>query len=170
MNPTTGITKKKAGQQLLNAERDVIISKLIDKLVEGLHTTNALSIELGVSRDTIDKLRPLADELIGKMKLDRNAIRVLQIRRTYNLIETLMADLKGCETIKEKSMIYGQIFKFSSHLALITGLNVETQVNIDHKQLVIIRPAAKPEQRIVIEGTEDLIHLPNITHPDIDAE
>ena len=53
MNPATGLTKKKAGQQLKNAERDVLISKLIDAMVEGLHSTNALSLKLGVSRETL---------------------------------------------------------------------------------------------------------------------
>ena len=102
-------------------------------------------------------MRPTADELIGKMKLDRNAIRVLQIRRTYQLIEGLMTDLKGADTIKEKSMLYGNIFKFSSHLALITGLNVETQVNVDQKQLVIIRPAErKKDHQITVTTVEDL--------------
>jgi hypothetical protein len=49
--------------------------------------------------------------------------------------------------------------KASSHLALITGLNVETHVNVDQQQLVIIRSDSKQSrnetqdlEKPVIEG------------------
>lgn len=143
MNPITGLERKKDGHQLKNAERTVLISKLVDLLCEGYGTDNGLAKKLGVSTDTIRTYRPLADELIGKMKLDRNVIRNLQVRRTYKLIEGLMVELKNAKTAKDKTLFYNQIFKFSSHLALITGLNVETHVNVDPSKLVIIRAARK---------------------------
>lgn len=67
----------------------------------------------------------------------------------------LMNDLKGAVTVKERSALYGNIFKFSSHLALITGINIETTVQIDPTKLVIIR--SKPQEdgkRTVIDVTE----------------
>jgi hypothetical protein len=100
----------------------------------------------------VENYKPLANELIGKMKIDRNAIRALQIRRTYEIIEGLMEELResrriggkgngedGGGGIKDRALLYNQIYKFSSHLALITGLNIETQVQIDPQKLVIIR-------------------------------
>lgn len=133
------LDKKKRGQQLVNAERQVLISKIVDMLCEGYMSTHALSKKLRVARGTIEAYRPIADELIAKMKLDRNVIRNLQVRRTYELIEQLMTDLKATKDAKERSMVYGNIYKFSSHLALITGLNVETHVTVDPTKLVIIR-------------------------------
>jgi len=139
METTLPVKKRKRGQQLLNAERTVLISKMVDALCEGYQSTNGLARLLKIDRRTVDIYRPLADELIGKIKIDRNVIRNLQLKRTYQLVEMLMNDLKSCETIKEKSLIYNQIIKASQHLALICGLNVETQVNVDASKLVIIR-------------------------------
>lgn len=147
------------------ASRNVLIAKVLDLVSEGIMSTRELAKRTGVSRPTIDKIRPLVDEIIGRDKIDRNIIRNLQIRRTYELIEMLMNDLKTCESIKERSIIYGNIFKFSSHLALITGLNIETQVTVDHKQLVIIRPQNAPQEAtegdvIDVTSTQE---LPKIT-------
>lgn len=161
MDVSPVISKKKSGQQLVNAERNVLISKLVDYLCEGYMSTNSLARKMGVSRVTIEKYRPLADELIGKMKLDRNVIRNLQIRRTYELIEQLMSDLKAItpsiDTVKPRAQIYANIFKFSSHLALITGLNVETTVNIDPQKLVIIRSGNSGGADTVIDAVPGAI-------------
>lgn len=147
--------KRGRGNQLVNAERQVLISKLVDLLCEGYSSTNSLAKKLNVDNHTIEAYRPLADELIGKMKLDRNVIRNLQVRRTYELIEQLMGDLKEVKLPKDKALIYGSIYKFSSHLALITGLNVETHVNIDPAKLVIIRSNKQKSTDRVIEQIED---------------
>lgn len=143
MDNTQVLEPKRNGQRLVNAERLVLVSKMVDLLCEGYQSTFMLSKKLRVSRPTIEAYRPLADEMIGKLKLDRNVIRNLQVRRTYELIEQLMMDLKATKGVKERSLIYGSIYKFSSHLALITGLNVETHVNIDPTKLVIIRANQK---------------------------
>lgn len=102
-------------------------------------STYALSKKLRLNRITVEAYRPLADNIIAKMKLDRNVIRNLQVRRTYELIEQLMVDLKASQSPKDRALYYNQIYKFSSHLALITGLNVETHVTVDPTKLVIIR-------------------------------
>jgi hypothetical protein len=130
---------RKRGQNLTVERQQVIIGKLMDKMIEGYHSTSELARETGVSRPTVDRYRPIVDELIGKTRIDRNAIRALQIRRTYTIIEQLMNDLKHASGYKERAAYYSQIYKFSSHLALITGLNVETQVHVDAKKLVVIR-------------------------------
>lgn len=156
MSKTDSAIERQRGQQLTAAETNVLIAKMIDYMTEGLMSTNALSKKLGVSRRTVDRYRPLADDVIGRQKINRNAIRNLQIRRTYELIEMLMQDLKAAVSAKDRSAYYSQIFKFSSHLALITGLNVETQVTVDPTKLVIIR-AKTPEngQRQVIDVTTE---------------
>ena len=129
---------------------------MLDLMAEGYYSTNALSKKLRVSRSTIDTYRPLVDQLIAKTKVDRNAIRALQIRRTYELIELMMEDLKQAETIKERSLIYGNIHKMSSHLALITGLNVETQVHVDPTKLVIIRSNTRNKPQILDASVTDV--------------
>lgn len=137
MNQT--LTKKKRGQQLTVIERNVVIAKMIDLLCEGYHSTYQLSKKLRIARGTVESYRPLADKIIADMKLDRNVIRNLQVKRTYEIIEQLMVDLKSSSSTKDRALIYASIYKFSSHLALITGLNVETHVTVDPTKLVIIR-------------------------------
>ena len=149
------ITKKKRGQQLVNAERLIVIGKLVDKLGEGYMSTYALSKQLKISKDVVNTYRPLADKLIAENKIDRNVIRNLQIKRTYQIIEQLMVDLKATKDVKNRSMIYSSIYKFSSHLALITGLNVETHVTIDPTKLVIIRSNQKREKDRITDNVID---------------
>jgi hypothetical protein len=149
--------KRKRGNQLRNAERQVLIAKLVDELSNGYINSNALAKRLNVSRDTIENYRPLVDKLIADQHLDKNIIRNLQLKRTYNLIESLMDDLKECTTIKEKTLIYNQIYKFSSHLALITGLNIETHVNIDPTKLVIIRSNQRKTKDRIIDSDTSLL-------------
>lgn len=131
--------RKGSKKQLLNAERNVLISKMVDCLSEGYMTTNALSKKLKVSRPTIDSYRPIVDELIAKTKIDRNVILNLEIRRCYLIIEMLMDDLKMAVTAKDRALFYNQISKHSARLAQITGLNIETHVSVDPTKLVIIR-------------------------------
>ena len=154
MNGTDALTRQKPGERLTNAKRLVVISKLIDHLQQGYYTTNELSRITGLTRKMIDTYRSVADDVISKQTLNRNNIRNLQIKRTYNMIEMLMNDLKLCDGIKQKTLIYNQIAKFSQHLALITGLNVETHVNVDHQQLVIVR-ADNGKKPIMLNETQD---------------
>lgn len=176
MNTAQQLAPKKRGQQLKNAERQVLISKMIDMLCEGYSSTYALSKKLRVSRDTIESYRPLADDIIGKMKLDRNVVRNLQVRRTYEIIEMLMDDLKGSHTVKDRASIYGSIYKFSSHLALITGLNVETHVNLDPTKLVIIRSKTKKDVKNSsidvdpVPSSDDGVNLPQLTSGGLQPE
>lgn len=169
MNGTLVELKPKSGERLTNAKRLVVISKLADYLTQGYYSTNELSKMTGLSRKMIDTYRPAVDDIIGKQKLDRNIIRSLQLKRTYTIIEMLMKDLdvlnriakndfERAGLIKQKTLIYNQIAKFSSHLALITGLNVETHVNVDQQQLVIIR--ADNGKKPSINETQDTERKP----------
>lgn len=155
MNGTNELTKQKSGQRLDNAKRMVVISKIMDHLSKGYYSTNELARMTGLTNKMINTYRPIVDDLIGKQALDRNVIRSLQLKRTYNIIEMLMNDLKTCESIKDKTLIYNQIAKFSSHLALITGLNVETHVNVDHQQLVIIRADNNKPPKVIDVDQQD---------------
>jgi len=154
---TSQTITKAHGQKMLVAERNVLIAKMLDKMLSGYMSTNKLAKACGVSRATIDRYRPLVDDIIAKTKLDRNVIRNLQVQRTYTIIEQLTEDLKYTKDPKQRSMIYGSIYKFSSHLALITGLNIETHVNIDPTKLVIIRPAKKKDDRVSINDVNPVI-------------
>lgn len=168
MDTPTKLLKQPHGKRLDNAKRMVVIAKLFDELSAGYYSTNELAKRTGLTRKMIDTYRPLVDELIGKQKIDRNVIRHLEVKRVYSVIESLMQDLEEINQtfdktkvkeakripdfldrkIKAKTMIYNQIAKHSSRLALITGLNIETQVNVDQHQLVIIR--ANNKQKPVI--------------------
>lgn len=149
MKTEQGITPKKQGQRLQNAERLVLIAKLVEELSAGYMSTYALKKKLRVSHQTIETYRPLADKIIGEQNLNRNVIRNLQVKRTYVLIEQLMEDLKTSKSVKDRALIYGSIYKFSSHLALITGLNVETHVVADPTKLVIIRSKQQKSRKKV---------------------
>lgn len=140
--------RKGSRKQLQNAERTVLIAKMVDMLCQGYMSSGSMAKQLRVNRATIENYRPLVDEIIAKTKLDRNVIRNLQVKRTYLLIEQLMEDLKTTKGVKERSLLYGSIYKFSSHLALITGLNVETHVNVDPTKLVIIRSNPKAKKQV----------------------
>lgn len=169
--------KPKSGERLTDAKKLTVISKLAEYLSEGYYSTYYLSKMTGLSQKMINKYRPVADELIGKQKIDRNSIRNVEIRRTYKLIEDITKDLEKTEelfSIRDndaysdlnkkrdvmnrkvdiKSKLYGQLIKQAQHLAQVAGINVETHVNVDHQQLVIIRAdGAKKKQ--VIELNED---------------
>lgn len=145
METPQDVAPRKRGTQLQNAERLVLIGKMVELMGDGYHSTNYLAKQLRVSRATIDAYRPLVDKIISDTKIDRGVVRNLQIKRTYQIIEQLMLDLKSSKDIKERALIYNSIYKFSSHLALITGLNVETHVNVDPTKLVIIR-SGKPKR------------------------
>lgn len=140
MNSTIGVTKRKQGHQLRNAERTVLISKLVDALCQGYQSTNSLAVLLKVDRSTIEAYRPLADELIGKMKLDRNVIRNLEVQKIYRLTEKLIKSLET-ETDKKYIMLtHDKIAKYTSLLASITGIGQEFS-NVDNKgsKLIIVR-------------------------------
>lgn len=154
--------KLKNGQRLDHAKRNVLIAKLYEALSDGYMTTYALSKMLQVSRPTIERFRPLVDEMIAKQRPDRNTIRNLEIQRAYKIVEMLMDDLKECKGIEEKVKVYNQIAKHSSRLALITGLNIETQVNVDQHQLVIIRADNHRKPKIEEQAIQE---LPSETPP-----
>lgn len=151
MNTTQELVKKPQGQRMVLVERNLLIAKMVDLLCDGYMSTYALSKKLKVARQTIDSYRPLVDEIIQKTKIDRNVIRNLQIQRTYKIIEQLMEDLTKQTDTKSRALIYNSIYKFSSHLALITGLNVETHVTVDPTKLVIIRSNKRKKEDQVDE-------------------
>jgi hypothetical protein len=152
------ITKKKRGQQLVNAEREILIKSLVDEMSKGYMSTRHLSRTLNVSQATIEKYRPLADDMIRRIKIDRNVIRSGQIQRVYSLVEGLMEDLNSAESIKEKSLVHNSIAKYFNHLSLITGLNVETMIHQESKPLVIIRNPIQLEDTTVLDvGAESIV-------------
>lgn len=135
---------RKQGTRLTKIERQQLLLELIDALQSGYMSKLSLARKLNVSRQTIDSLLPEAEAVFATVTKDRNIIRNLQVQRTYAMIDRLSTKLDDEEhkpSLKEELAIHDKIIKYGQHLALITGLNVETHINVDHKQLVIIRPA-----------------------------
>lgn len=140
MDNSIQLTKRKRGKRLVNAERMVLISKLIDALCQGYRSTNSLAIMLKVDRQTIERYRPFADEVIGKQKLDRNVIRNLEVQKLYSLTDTLIKSL-NTETDKKYIMLtHDKIAKYTTILASVTGINQEfTPTDEKGTRLVIVR-------------------------------
>lgn len=137
------IRKRKNGERLTRQERDDLIIELVKCLQNGHTSTYELAQLLKISGPTVDRLRPMADKIIINTLPDRNTIRALEIQRTYRMIEKLSLAFDGEKKYrpshKMRMDISARILGFSKHLALITGLNVETKVNVNQKQLVITR-------------------------------
>jgi hypothetical protein len=174
LNSNTKTIKRKPGQVMGRTERIDFVGDMIEHMMQGLYSDNKLAKMLDVDRRTVVKYKPQALKLISITKLDQNNIRQLQIQRAYYRIEQLIQDLnsqyeyidaegkphKAKLSIKDKMAVHNQITKLEQHLALIAGLNVETKVHVDSKQLVItrahpdaVRKALNPET--VIDVTPD---------------
>ncbi len=150
---------RKQGTRLTKIERQQLLLDLIDALQSGYMSKLSLARKLNVSRQTIDSLLPEAEAVFATVTKDRNIIRNLQVQRTYAMIDRLSTKLDDPDkppSLKEELAIHDKIIKYGQHLALITGLNVETHINVDHKQLVIIRPAqeSKKPAKVSIKRAE----------------
>lgn len=156
LDMNTSIDKLKSGEQMTTVKRTVLIGKMFDSLTNGYMSTYALSKQLNVNRKTIDAYRPLVDKLIAEKRLDRNVIRNLELQRAYKIVEMLMKDLDRTKDDKLRIGYYNQIAKHSSRIALITGLNVETHINVDQQQLVIIRADNSKKPTISLDSQPDL--------------
>ena len=153
MNTITKSTKKRQGQQMTTVERFDFVARMVEYMMQGLHSDQGLAKLMNSSAVTVAKYRPQALKMISITKLDQNNIRQLQIQRAYYRIERLTLDLDSKQefidadgvkrssnlSIKDKMAVHNQITKLEQHLALIAGLNVETKVHVDAKQLVIVR-------------------------------
>lgn len=134
--------KRRRGVHLLTDEKMQLTFRIVDLLEEGIESELGLAKRLRVNTTTIRRYKPYALAVIQRAKLDRNIIRKKQIARTYRIIEQLTEDLKAAQSVRDRSLIYSTIAKYSNHLALITGLNYDSQVQqANAQQLVIVRPA-----------------------------
>lgn len=143
---TTGTTsKRKQGQQMLTNEKMALTDKIYEEMEQGYHSINALSERLGVNRTTIRRYKPFAQKRFEAVKVNRAAIRTLEISRANRHREWLMNELAGCTSIKDKVAVSNQITKVSQLIALLSGISVEAKITHynDPKQLVIVR--AHPE-------------------------
>lgn len=121
-------------------ERSDLLADLVDHLLAGVYSDNGLAKLCKVDRDTVKRYKPAAFKIIANTQVDQNQIRTLEIQRTYTRIDTLYKELDQKKlSVKDKMAIHNQIAKAESHLALITGLNVQTTINVNRKQLVITR-------------------------------
>lgn len=151
--------KRLPGQKMTISERQELIGCLVDELTTGMYSDRELSRKLNVGRSQIVKYKPYALKLIATTKIDRPSIRVLQIQRVYNRIEQLNNEFQPNQSIKDKMSIHNQLTKLEQHLAMIAGLNIETQININQKQLVITRANPKDVRKVTksIENTSTMI-------------
>jgi hypothetical protein len=145
--------KGKVGYQLTTDQRHNLINDLMDILLEGYQSDHQLSERLGYSRNTIAKYKKFAIKLLSKNVMARPQIRALQLSRAYQDIENLTKELQQPNlTISDKMSIYAQKNNVNKHIALIAGLNIETKVSVDHKQLVITRANPEETRKIVESG------------------
>ena len=133
--------KRKRGQQLVQAERNALITKLVNELSKGYQSSYMLSKKLKVSVETVDRYRTVADELIKRSIRDVGVIRNLEINNTYHWIEEETKKYYGTKNTDTQLKHLDRIIKLKAALANISGLNTEVRVNIDPQQLVIIRAA-----------------------------
>jgi dsRNA-specific ribonuclease len=145
-------TLKSDGQRLNIAERTELIADMVESMLAGYQSDRQLSEDLKISRPTIGKYKQYALQLIASTKLDQPQIRALQLSRLYQDLENLTIELQAPDlTVKDKMSIYNQRSKINQQIALVSGLNIETKVNVDAKKLVITR--AHPDAvRQAIEG------------------
>lgn len=151
----TGIARRKRGQRLSKAERDDLIIELVKHLAARYDNTHQLAKRFNVDETTIDRLRPVVDKIIANSIPDRNIIRSLEISRTYEMMGKLADMFEKAKPENSKLNITHAMLGWSKHMALITGLNVETKVNVNQKQLVITR--AHPDAvKKALNGHEDI--------------
>lgn len=150
------IRKRKHGERLTKAERDDLIIELVKALQNGHTSTYELAKLLKVSGSTVDRLRPMADKVLLTTLPDRNTVRALEIQRTYRSMERLAMKLSNEKLALDSYLRIDKSMQgWSKHLALITGLNIETKVNVNQKQLVITR--AHPEAvKKALNGDNDV--------------
>lgn len=137
---TNYLIARTRGHKLTKREREELIIKLVDLLTTGYKTDSELAEQLQISRVTLNTLKPFADELLAVTADTQNVIRNQSIARVNRQIERITKHLEdGKLTFKEQMFAISTFTRLQSHLAMITGLNVETKINIDHKRLVVIR-------------------------------
>jgi hypothetical protein len=161
MQTTEAIAKRKQGQQMLTDEKMALTDQIYEEMEQGYHSINALSERLRVNRTTIRRYKPFAQKRFEAVKVNRAAIRTLEISRANRHREWLMNELTGCTSIKEKMSVSNQITKVSQLIALLSGISIEakvTQYN-DPKQLVIVR--AHPD---AVKSTMQEVEAENDRH------
>lgn len=126
-------------EKLTTDEATELIADLVDALLHGYVSDNQLSKDLKVSRTTIVRYKAKALKIISSTEIDQPQIRALHLQGLYQDLEELTMMLNEATSIKEKTSIYNQRNKVKQQIALISGLNVETKINLDHKQLVVIK-------------------------------
>jgi hypothetical protein len=142
MNSVTNTVKRKRGHQLLTDEKLKLTQDLVEVLQEGFYTDSALARKLNINQSTVKRYRPAAEGIIRSVKLDRSAIRNLQLQRSFKLVEGLVHDLEQAESTKEKRLIHSSIIKYFQHIGAIAGITTDSRVEItENRQLVIIRPS-----------------------------
>lgn len=139
MHDTPVTPARPQGRNLTKAERDDLIVSIVTRLQKGYASNYRLARDLKVNDRTIQKLRPMADAIITEQIPDRGIIRSLEIAKTYEMVAYLADLLEKEKDHKRKMDISRSMLGWSKHMALITGLNVETKINVNQKQLVITR-------------------------------
>lgn len=143
--------QKAPGKALNKAESIELITDLVELLLKGYISDNQLSKDLKVSRQTIVRYKDDAMKIISSASIDQPRIRALHLQGLYQDLEELTIMLETATSVKEKTSIYNQRNKVKQQIALISGLNVETKINLDHKQLVIIKSHPEERKRVLEE-------------------
>lgn len=133
-----------------------MVERMADLLTMGVPSQRQMAIELNTTHTTIKKYLPLARQLLNAMVPNRDDYRAEHIARLRYLCRKAMDDLDKCEKPYERAHLYRVVGQFMGQLALVTGLNVETTVNVEAQPLVIIR---NPEAQQVKTGQDGTVVL-----------
>lgn len=153
-----GQIKRAPSQRFTTEEKLELSANLAELLTLGYASTNALARQLNVDNKTVERYLPLARKVLQQLVPSREDYRAEHIARLRNVCQMILDDLARLgEDGKayERAALYRVLGQFMGQLALVTGLNVETQVNVDQKQLVIIRNPA--DQRIETRQNGEIV-------------
>lgn len=149
--------ERKANGQLTVAGNVKVLAKVIDQLEQGYDTPGIIAKNLNIDHDAAKQYKKLAMEYFMGEGINRAAIRALQLSRANRYVQSLLNQITPDTTLTQRLQIHDRVIKWYQHIASITGLNIETTVNVDAtKPLVIIRSSAPKE--IKEDKSQVIIH------------
>lgn len=150
----------KPGQSLGADERQVIIFEIRGMIEDGKSSLPAIMEKWNVTRPTANTWRKLALQQLEKVDsgFTRDAIRNMQIGRINRTIEVLtdkMHTLIGLNDIDGATKIGNMLKGHQDSLANITGIKVDTHINVDATQPLVIFGAQRSNPPIKQQSDHD---------------
>lgn len=144
MSKDLKVLDMKRGETLTVSERMPFIQEIRDMLEAGVSSAGAIADALGISRNTAIEWRKAALVLMEKDNngWTRDSLRSLQIGRVNYWIEQTtirVRKLEGKEDTKLFAQLMERLTSLSSELARISGLNIETHMNMNTTRHIVIK-------------------------------